>query len=42
MSENYINRTFDSCKSVFFPDANDLALTLLCGPWGSKRCTPER
>ena len=34
--------TYNSCKNVQFPAMSDTILALLCGPWGSQYCTPER
>ena len=34
--------TYNSCKNVQFPSMSDTIMGLLCGPWGSMYCTPER
>lgn len=40
LSEEYANKTFDSCKNVQNPTSNQLAFDLACG--GAKSCTPKR
>lgn len=40
--EDYNTQTFDSCKSVLNPATGVPALKMLCGPWGTTLCTPER
>lgn len=42
ITENYMNGTFNSCKSVQFPSSGQLALDLMCGDWGASRCSPMR
>ncbi|CAL4059784.1 unnamed protein product, partial [Meganyctiphanes norvegica] len=42
MGYDYVDDTYDSCKNVYYPEMNDLALALLCGPWGSDNCSPKR
>lgn len=38
----YGQRMYDSCKGVFVPSANTLALDMLCGSWGASRCYLDR
>ncbi|CAL1281502.1 unnamed protein product [Larinioides sclopetarius] len=42
ISKSYIYTMFESCKEIqgIFPGT--LLLDLICGPWGSSQCTPER
>lgn len=42
ITEQYMNGTFNSCKSVQFPSSGQLALDLMCGDWGASRCSPMR
>lgn len=42
ITEEYMNGTFNSCKSVQFPSSGQLALDLMCGDWGASRCSPMR
>ena len=42
VSEEFAQTTFDSCKDVVNPATNGPALALLCGPWGTTMCTPQR
>lgn len=42
ISRKYIEGTFESCKNVLMSSTNGPALDILCGPWGSYRCTAER
>lgn len=41
-TESYLGGTFNSCKSVQFPSSGQLALDLMCGEWGSSKCSPQR
>ncbi|XP_071451565.1 NPC intracellular cholesterol transporter 1 homolog 1b-like [Hetaerina americana] len=41
-TKNYMYGTYNSCKEVVVPSSGNLAMDLLCGSWGSSRCTPER
>lgn len=42
VDEQFNQETYDSCKNVQFPALSDTIMGLLCGPWGSKYCTPKR
>ena len=42
VSEKFNDATYDSCKNVQFPAQSDTVMGLLCGPWGSKKCTAKR
>lgn len=42
ITQNYIEGTFNSCKKVSVPSTGQLALDLMCGPWGAAKCTPYR
>ncbi|XP_017782929.1 PREDICTED: Niemann-Pick C1 protein isoform X2 [Nicrophorus vespilloides] len=39
---DYLQGTFDSCKQVSVPSTGQLALDLMCGGWGSAKCTATR
>jgi hypothetical protein len=39
ITEEYINGTYDSCKNVQFPSTGQLALDLMCGEFGSAKCS---
>lgn len=38
----YFNGTYKSCSRVSMPSSGQLALDLMCGEYGSSRCSPER
>jgi hypothetical protein len=40
ITENYVLGTHASCKNVQFPSSGQLALDLMCGGWGSSKCSP--
>ncbi|XP_044760492.1 NPC intracellular cholesterol transporter 1 isoform X1 [Coccinella septempunctata] len=42
ITQDYIEGTFNSCKRVSVPSTGQLALDLMCGPWGAAKCTPYR
>ena len=42
VSEEFNEATYQSCKNVQFPSASDTVMSLLCGRWGSKKCTAKR
>ena len=42
VSEEFNEATYQSCKNVQFPAQSDTVMGLLCGPWGSKKCTAKR
>ncbi|KAF2896926.1 hypothetical protein ILUMI_09250 [Ignelater luminosus] len=42
ISNNYISGTFNSCRQVSVPSTGQRALDIMCGSWGSSRCTPLR
>ncbi len=42
ISKKYIDETYESCKNVLMSTTNGPALDILCGPWGSYRCSGER
>ncbi|XP_066248348.1 NPC intracellular cholesterol transporter 1 isoform X3 [Euwallacea similis] len=42
LTEDYMDKTFASCKQVSVPFSGQLALDLMCGNWGALRCTPRR
>lgn len=42
ITEAYLDGTYDSCKQVSFPSSGQLALDIMCGSWGSQKCTPKR
>ncbi|KAF2364310.1 Niemann-Pick C type protein, partial [Trinorchestia longiramus] len=41
-NSEYINEIYDSCDEVYYPDLAVPSLSMICGPWGSASCTPER
>lgn len=42
MDEDYINATYESCKSVIHPASGRVAMDLACGQFTSKTCSPKR
>lgn len=42
ITNNLVQRVFNSCKSVSLPSTGQLALDIMCGPWGASRCNPQR
>ncbi|XP_018008621.1 NPC intracellular cholesterol transporter 1 isoform X3 [Hyalella azteca] len=42
MSESFADGVFDSCKDVSMPSTNEKVMSIMCGPWGSYYCTPQR
>ena len=42
VSEEFNERTYESCKNVQFPAQSDTVMGLLCGAYGSKKCTAKR
>ena len=42
VSEEFNDRTYESCKNVQFPAQSDTVMGLLCGAYGSKKCTAKR
>jgi len=40
--EEFNTQTYESCRNVQYPAISDTVMGLLCGPWGSKECTPKR
>ncbi|XP_066140197.1 NPC intracellular cholesterol transporter 1 isoform X2 [Euwallacea fornicatus] len=42
ITQDYMDKTFDSCKQVSVPSTGQLALDLMCGSWGALRCTSGR
>ncbi|ODM87820.1 Niemann-Pick C1 protein [Orchesella cincta] len=42
VTDYYVTETYESCKSVIMSSTNQLAMDMLCGPWGSFHCTPQR
>jgi Niemann-Pick C1 protein len=38
----YFNETYKSCSRVSMPSSGQLALDLMCGEYGSSRCSPEK
>ena len=42
VSEEFNERTYESCKNVQFPAQSDTVMGLLCGSHGSKKCTAKR
>lgn len=41
ISESYMNKSFDSCKSVMMPSTQQPAISLMCGQ-SSSSCTPKK
>ena len=42
VSEEFNEATYQSCKNVQFPAQSDTVMGLLCGQWGSNKCTAKR
>ncbi|KZC13635.1 Niemann-Pick C1 protein [Dufourea novaeangliae] len=42
VSEEYLNGTFDSCKTVVHPASGNLAMDLACGVHGASRCSAKK
>lgn len=42
ITDKYLSGTYNSCKQVFVPSAGQLALDVMCGPWGASRCSPQK
>jgi Niemann-Pick C1 protein len=42
ITEQYMSATFNSCRQVSVPSTGQLALDLMCGSWGSSKCSPTR
>ncbi|XP_034945792.1 NPC intracellular cholesterol transporter 1 isoform X2 [Chelonus insularis] len=42
ISRKYLDGTFNSCSKVSVPSTGQLALDMMCGEWGSSRCTPDK
>ncbi|XP_047362414.1 NPC intracellular cholesterol transporter 1 homolog 1b-like [Vespa velutina] len=42
VAEEFINKTFESCKNVINPSSGGLAMDLACGSHGASRCTPRK
>jgi hypothetical protein len=40
--EEFNSLAYESCKNVQYPEVSDTVMSLLCGPWGSRECTPKR
>ncbi|KAL7293860.1 hypothetical protein TKK_0012914 [Trichogramma kaykai] len=38
----YLNGTYDSCKRVQMPSSGQVVMDLMCGEYGSSRCTPMK
>lgn len=42
ITNDLINRVFNSCKYVSVPSTGQLALDLMCGSWGASKCNAQR
>ncbi|CAH1135903.1 unnamed protein product [Ceutorhynchus assimilis] len=42
ITQNYLEKTYNSCKQVSVPSTGQLALDLMCGSWGALQCTANR
>ncbi|CAH0564150.1 unnamed protein product, partial [Brassicogethes aeneus] len=42
LSNAYMQKSFESCKSVSMPSAGKLAIEFMCGEWGADKCNPTR
>ncbi|KAF7384137.1 hypothetical protein HZH66_012387 [Vespula vulgaris] len=42
VAEEFINKTFESCKNVINPSSGGLAMDLACGSHGASRCTARK
>ncbi|XP_016911679.2 NPC intracellular cholesterol transporter 1 homolog 1b-like [Apis cerana] len=41
IEEEYMNKTYDSCKNVVMPQSGKLAMDLACGIYDASTCTPK-
>lgn len=42
ITRKYVRSTYDNCKNVLMSTTNGPSMDILCGPWGSYRCSAER
>jgi Niemann-Pick C1 protein len=42
ITNDYLNGTYDSCKQISVPSSGQLAMDLMCGPWGASKCSAMR
>ncbi|KAK2576131.1 hypothetical protein KPH14_007462 [Odynerus spinipes] len=42
VAEEFVNKTYDSCKNVINPSSSGLAMDIACGFHGASRCTPRK
>lgn len=42
VSDDYLQGTYNSCKQVSVPSTGQLALDIMCGPWGAAKCSALR
>ncbi|KAL2715871.1 NPC intracellular cholesterol transporter 1 isoform X2 [Vespula squamosa] len=42
ISNKYLDGTYKSCNKVSVPSTGQLALDIMCGEWGSSRCSPAK
>ncbi|XP_018568156.1 Niemann-Pick C1 protein isoform X3 [Anoplophora glabripennis] len=40
--EDYMQGTYNSCRQVSVPSTGQLALDIMCGPWGADKCSALR
>ncbi|XP_042228595.1 NPC intracellular cholesterol transporter 1-like [Homarus americanus] len=42
VTEEFVDGVYTSCKDVAMPSANEKAMSIMCGKWGTYYCTGER
>ncbi|XP_015181886.1 PREDICTED: Niemann-Pick C1 protein isoform X2 [Polistes dominula] len=42
ITNKYLDGTYKSCNKVSVPSTGQLALDIMCGEWGSSRCSPQK
>ncbi|XP_049770366.1 NPC intracellular cholesterol transporter 1-like isoform X1 [Schistocerca cancellata] len=42
VTEKYLSGTYNSCRGVSVPATGQLAFDLMCGEWGSSRCSAQK
>ncbi|XP_076272104.1 Niemann-Pick type C-1a isoform X2 [Rhynchophorus ferrugineus] len=42
ITQEFLEKTYNSCKQVSVPSTGQLAMDLMCGSWGALKCTANR
>ncbi|XP_030752069.1 NPC intracellular cholesterol transporter 1 isoform X3 [Sitophilus oryzae] len=42
ITQDFLEKTYNSCKQVSVPSTGQLAMDLMCGNWGALRCSANR